>query len=647
MPAHPRLSIDPRRFRLSFVAAFVVGQFLIWAGFAVQFVHTRAGAIVAFEQRALADTLVLEDHASRSLDVVAARALLASLPAEGMPPEQISRHLAALAAGAPVIRSLSLADSDGTIRASSDPQAIGARLPPGSLPPPGTRDPAQGLTYGPAIFQPISRAPDATADAKTGVWIATRALQPDASGPRLVVAIDLAIFADLWTRLRDEQATQVALFDLGGICIVAHAPLPAHAAPDGARIVAAARAQGRGLLTAADSGAAIVAFRASANHPFVLTVAAEGAALARAHLETQMPLAIAAMVAALLVTLGLLLLFRWYLCYEASVIEMRNQALAIGEHVMVSETDAEGRIIDVNDAFLRACGYARREVLGQDHRMFKSGDKPPEFFRDMRETLAAGRIWHGTLRNRSKSGQHFWVNTTIIPFKDAWGRTLRHVALYSDITAAVAASESLARERRMRAELSATNRALMTDIHTDQLTGLANRRAVDAFLAEFRAMPDAVGEPISVLMLDIDHFKRVNDGWGHAAGDIVLREAAARWRRALRASDFIARLGGEEFCVLLPRTPAPSALFVAHKLCEAMRGTSFEVPGPDGPARIGVTVSIGIAATRIAPDLDLQTALNQADEALYLAKRHGRNRIEMHGWRGGAPAASGLTTTAA
>jgi diguanylate cyclase (GGDEF)-like protein len=176
----------------------------------------------------------------------------------------------------------------------------------------------------------------------------------------------------------------------------------------------------------------------------------------------------------------------------------------------------------------------------------------------------------------------------------------------------------------------------MTDVHTDHLTGIANRRGLEAFLAEFRTMPDATGEPITVLMLDIDHFKRINDGWGHAAGDTVLREAATRWRAALRASDFIARMGGEEFCVLLPRTPAPSALFVAHKLCDAMRGAPFTIRGPEGPVQIAATVSIGLAATRIVLDLDLQETMNQADEALYRAKHNGRNRIEMQGGRAAA-----------
>ena len=650
MSARPRLSIDPRRFRLSFVAAFVAFQALIWTGFGAQFVVTRGTHFADFEQRALADIVVLEDHVARSLDVAAARTLLAasSLGAArpGMAPgiaeaaslatPAITRALSELIADAPVVRSLSLVDETGTVLASSDDVNLGRRLPDGALPAAGTGDPARGLTYGAVFAGRDIGALGAAGGDGASIWLASRAAGPEAPGRRWVVAINLSLFSNLWLRLREELAAEIALFDYQGTRILAHNRIVRDSATLGRDLVAAAEAHGRGMMASAATEGMVVAFRGSANHPFILAIAADRATLARQHLAEQTPLLVGSILAALLTSVALFFLYRWYLRYEASVIEMRNQSLAIGEHVMVSEADARGRIIDVNDAFLRSCGYTRREVIGQDHRMFNSGNNPPEFFRALWDTISAGRIWHGTLRNRSKSGRYYWVNATIIPYKDAWGRILRYVALYSDITNAVIASETLARERRMRADLSAANRALMTDVHTDHLTGIANRRGLEAFLAEFRTMPDATGEPITVLMLDIDHFKRINDGWGHAAGDTVLREAATRWRAALRASDFIARMGGEEFCVLLPRTPAPSALFVAHKLCDAMRGAPFTIRGPEGPVQIAATVSIGLAATRIVLDLDLQETMNQADEALYRAKHNGRNRIEMQGGRAAA-----------
>jgi diguanylate cyclase (GGDEF)-like protein/PAS domain S-box-containing protein len=646
MAARPRLSIDPRRFRLSFAAAFAAFQALIWVGFATQFAITRASHVSNFAQRAEASIVVLEDHVSRSLDVAAARALLADtmigLRGAGTTTQAdlaapaATRLLADLIADAPVIRSLSLVDGTGTVRASSNAATLGTILPPGALPAPGTADPARGLTYGSVVAGRDAGDLGAPAAADAAIWLASRAAAPGTPDRRWVVAIDLSFFSDLWLGLRADIAAELALFDLAANRILAHNRVTQDTAALGQRLVPAAAAQGRGTMSGAAADGLVVAFRGSATHPFVLAMSADRATLGRQHLAQQMPLLIGAALAAILISVALFFLYRWYLRYEASVIEMRNQSLVIGEHVMVSESDARGRIIDVNDAFLRACGYARREVIGQDHRMFNSGNNPAEFYRELWNTISAGRIWHGTLRNRNKSGRYFWVNATIIPFKDAWGRILRYVALYSDITSAVIASETLARERRMRADLSAANKALMTDIHTDHLTGIANRRGLEAFLAEYRTMPDATGEPITVLMLDIDHFKRINDGWGHAAGDAVLREAAVRWRAALRASDFIARMGGEEFCVLLPRTPAPSALFVAHKLCDAMRGAAFTIRGPEGPVQIDVTVSIGLAATRLVPDLDLQEAMNQADEALYRAKHNGRNRIEMHGGRAAA-----------
>ena len=147
MPARPRLTVDPRRFRLSFVAAFAVGQFLIWAGFAAQFLITRAAHIAGFEQRILADIVVLEDHVSRSLDVAAARVLLVATAAGDAEPPAPDRLRDAIA-DSPVIRSLSLAAADGTIVASSTRANIGARLPAGTLPPPGTYDPPRSMVFG-------------------------------------------------------------------------------------------------------------------------------------------------------------------------------------------------------------------------------------------------------------------------------------------------------------------------------------------------------------------------------------------------------------------------------------------------------------------------------------------------------------------
>jgi diguanylate cyclase (GGDEF)-like protein len=155
---------------------------------------------------------------------------------------------------------------------------------------------------------------------------------------------------------------------------------------------------------------------------------------------------------------------------------------------------------------------------------------------------------------------------------------------------------------------------------TDPLTGVLNRRALDRLLAREIERCEAQGGMVSVLALDLDHFKAVNDTHGHAVGDEALRAFARRIRGPLRQSDHLARLGGEEFIVLLPGAPVSNALEIAERL----RASVAEAPLVDVP-RVAVTVSIGVAAFR--PGDRGTDLLARADTAAYAAKRSGRDRV--------------------
>jgi two-component system cell cycle response regulator len=159
---------------------------------------------------------------------------------------------------------------------------------------------------------------------------------------------------------------------------------------------------------------------------------------------------------------------------------------------------------------------------------------------------------------------------------------------------------------------------------TDGLTGLHNRRYLERHLATLVQQASARNRPLSVLLLDIDHFKEVNDMHGHAVGDDVLREFSRRVRKAVRGIDLACRLGGEEFVVAMPDTDAALALLVGERIRQKIGGESFHAEGVGGPMTI--TVSIGIAS--LVPGGDTpQAILKRADEALYRAKRDGRNRV--------------------
>jgi two-component system cell cycle response regulator len=159
---------------------------------------------------------------------------------------------------------------------------------------------------------------------------------------------------------------------------------------------------------------------------------------------------------------------------------------------------------------------------------------------------------------------------------------------------------------------------------TDALTGLHNRRYLERHLATL--VTQAVGrkKPLSLLVLDIDHFKSINDGFGHSAGDEVLREFSSRVRKAVRGIDLACRLGGEEFVIAMPDTDGALALLVGERLRQKIAGEPFVIQ--DGNRHITVTVSIGVNSL-ISPDDTPKSMLKRADDALYRAKRDGRNRV--------------------
>jgi diguanylate cyclase (GGDEF)-like protein len=179
--------------------------------------------------------------------------------------------------------------------------------------------------------------------------------------------------------------------------------------------------------------------------------------------------------------------------------------------------------------------------------------------------------------------------------------------------------------KRLQDELKLKNEALSRLSITDSLTGLRNRRYADEVLAIEVLRARRYRSPLSVLMADVDHFKRVNDEHGHAAGDEVLRGVADRLRETLRATDVGARYGGEEFLVILAQNDAPGAALFGERWRQAVETAGFPLPGG---RRVSVTISVGVAS--FAPGIGTGPELvAEADAALYAAKQAGRNRVEL------------------
>jgi len=159
---------------------------------------------------------------------------------------------------------------------------------------------------------------------------------------------------------------------------------------------------------------------------------------------------------------------------------------------------------------------------------------------------------------------------------------------------------------------------------TDGLTGLYNRRYMESHLATLVEQAAGRGKPLSLLVLDIDYFKSINDSFGHDAGDDVLREFAMRVRKSIRGIDLACRYGGEEFVVVMPETDMAVGALVAERIRRRIASEPFAIE--QGAKAIDVTLSIGLASLNAASDTGA-TILKRADQALYRAKRDGRNRV--------------------
>ena len=213
------------------------------------------------------------------------------------------------------------------------------------------------------------------------------------------------------------------------------------------------------------------------------------------------------------------------------------------------------------------------------------------------------------LAHRLASGEVRDVEVHLSPIESG-GRTLLFCIVH-DVTA------------RLKAEGE-----LVTLAQIDMLTGLPNRRHFLENAERELSRTLRYGGGLSVLMMDIDHFKKVNDTYGHHAGDLVLQAVGRLFSEALRDADFVGRMGGEEFAVILPQTGAPAALEVAERLRHRIE--MAKIPRPEGKP-LQVTLSLGLTTLDGADSINIDTLISQADSALYEAKRNGRNRVCVFG----------------
>lgn len=279
-------------------------------------------------------------------------------------------------------------------------------------------------------------------------------------------------------------------------------------------------------------------------------------------------------------------------------------------------TDTDGNIEYVNPTFERVTEYEKDEVIGQTPSILASGDTPRETYDELWNTILAGKTWRATLKNKRKSGGHYWCNTVISPIMNEKGQIINFLAVQEDVTEKMASEE--------RAEYLA---------HYDDLTGLVNRTMFMEALDEWIVRSGKAPAEGMLFLVDVDQFKFLNDTFGHGAGDELLRRLAEELSRGVRdirggseppaARPILARLSGDEFAVFFPRMGPEEGVGAAERLRKRVEHTRLL----DSPS--STTVSIGLVRY---PEhgTDVKSLMTRADAAMYRAKDLGRNRCHLY-----------------
>ncbi|MBI5847924.1 MAG: PAS domain S-box protein [Nitrospirae bacterium] len=423
---------------------------------------------------------------------------------------------------------------------------------------------------------------------------------------------------------------------------------------------------------------------------------------------------------------------------KAAETQMRKLSTAVEKAAdMIVITNSSGVIEYVNPAFENLTGYTREEAVGKTPRILKSGLHSDDFYRQLWETILAGKIYRDVFINRKKNGELYYDECTITPMRNEQNVITHFIATAKVITERIVAENALREsEERMRTITEMAGSAIVMidadgavsfwnpaaerlfgylaeeamgkDLHKiivprrhyedfrkgfavfattgagavvgktlemtaqkkdgtefpvdlsisgirikdqwhavgiigditerkqaeqklrefaekDALTGILNRRKFYEILEQEKARAERYARSLSLIMFDIDHFKAVNDTFGHAAGDKVLKKTAAVVIDHIRKSDVLGRIGGEEFAVLATETTVESALALAEKIRAAIENTEHDTVGT-------ITISIGVSA--YDSGLSTDEFVRRSDEALYAAKNNGRNRVECYSTHG-------------
>lgn len=275
-------------------------------------------------------------------------------------------------------------------------------------------------------------------------------------------------------------------------------------------------------------------------------------------------------------------------------------------HEGILITDADARIVEVNEAYCRMTGYPRETLIGRNPRFLRAERQNPAEYAAMWAALKSQGHWSGEVWNRRRDGRDYAQALTVSAVLGADNRVVNYVGLCSDIT-----------------ERKDYQQHLERIAHFDVLTGLPNRVLLIDRLRQAMAQARRRGTRLALIYIDLDSFKAVNDSHDHDTGDRVLAEVGARIREALRESDTVARIGGDEFVVILCDLTESTPL---QPLLDRLQ-QALSRPVQLGTLELPLSASLGVTLYPQDAELDAEQLLRQADQAMYGAKRGGRRQL--------------------
>lgn len=288
--------------------------------------------------------------------------------------------------------------------------------------------------------------------------------------------------------------------------------------------------------------------------------------------------------------------------------QMRNRlqlASQVFEHTSdgILVTDTSGMIQYANPAFIKNTGYSINEIIGKTPGILKSGRHGDGFYQEMWNSLAATGLWRGEITNKRKNGEHYSEWVVIDAVKNELGKVTMYCGIFRDL------SERMKYEEKIRFHA-----------YHDNLTGLPNRMLFYEKINQCLAIAKRYRHIMAVMYIDLDGFKQVNDNLGHDKGDLLLKAVAVRLKESVRESDIVARMGGDEFTLILPEvTKSKDVEAVAAKIKDQLSQT-FDLSGYS----INISSSIGVSFYPYDGE-DAETLVKKADQAMYQAKAAGKN----------------------